>query len=107
LESVIFGSNLGPNSLSNREILNNNFSIDLARKTVDFCAEKEKDSAEPLRLVEDALSCVENIEFVGGRSKEYTDNRKNPPPSNCEPFCSMPVKITFSDRSARQFREKA
>jgi hypothetical protein len=106
LESVIFGSNLGPNSLSNREILNNNFSIDLSRKTVDFCTEKEKDSTEPLRLVEDALSCVENIEFVGGRSTEYKDKRKNVPPSNREPFCSMPVKITFSDRNARINFEK-
>jgi hypothetical protein len=106
LESVIFGSNLGPNPLSNREILNNNFSVDLSRKTVDFCTEKDKDPSEPLRLVEDALSCVENIEFVGGRSVEYKDKRKNPPPSNCEPFCSMPVKITFSDRNARINFEK-
>ncbi len=56
--------------------------------------------------MEDALSCVENIESVGGRSKEYTDKRRNPPPSNSEPFCSMPVKITFSDRSARINFEK-
>jgi hypothetical protein len=86
--------------------LNNNFSTDLCRKTVENCEKKDKDSAEHLRLAEDALSCVENIEFIGGRSQPYTDKRKNAPPSNSEPFCSMPVKITFSDRSSRINFEK-
>ena len=50
--------NLGPAPLSNRDILSNNFSIDLAQKTRDTSAKKDKDNLESTRLVEDALSCI-------------------------------------------------
>jgi hypothetical protein len=106
LESVIFGANLGSAPLSNRDILSQNFTIDIAKKTHATCEKKDKDTTEPLRLVEDALSCVENMEFIGGRSEAYTDRRRNAPPSEGEPFCSMPVKVTFSDRQSRINFEK-
>jgi hypothetical protein len=106
LESVIFGANLGSAPLSNCDILSQNFTIDIAKKTHATCEKKDKDTAEPLRLVEDALSCVENMEFIGGRSETYTDRRRNAPPSEGEPFCSMPVKVTFSDRQSRINFEK-
>ena len=106
LESVIFGANLGSAPLSKRDILSQNFTIDIAKKTHATCEKKDKDTAEPLRLVEDALSCVENMEFIGGRSETYTDRRRNAPPSEGEPFCSMPVKVTFSDRQSRINFEK-
>jgi hypothetical protein len=80
LESVVFGMNLGPASLSNRDILSNNFSIDLDQKIRETCAKKDKDTLEPIRLVEDALSCVDNMEFLGGRSAEHRDKRNAPPP---------------------------
>ena len=52
---------------------------------------------ESLRVVEDALSCVENVEFMGQRSKPYINVREGATGS----FCSMPVKLSFQDRDSR------
>jgi hypothetical protein len=106
LESVVFGMNLGSASLSNRDILSNNFSIDLDKKIRETCAKKDKDTLEPIRLVEDALSCVDNMEFLGGRSAEHSDKRKNAPAPTGPPFCSMPIKFSFGDRQSRVSFEK-
>jgi hypothetical protein len=100
LESVIFGANLGPKPVSNRSILNNCFSADLDRKTKGRAAKDNADTAESLRLVEDALSCVEQIEFLGGRSKPYVNNWKSDDPLN-NTFNTMPVKVVFEDKQAR------
>jgi hypothetical protein len=100
LESVIFGANLGPKPVSNRSILNNCFSADLDRKTRERAAKDNADTAESLRLVEDALSCVEQIEFLGGRSKPYVNNRKSDDPLN-NTFNTMPVKVIFEEKQAR------
>jgi hypothetical protein len=98
--------NLGPASLSSRDILSNNFSIDLDQKVRETCAKKDKDTLEPIRLVEDALSCVENMEFLGSRSAEHRDKRKNAPAPTGPPFCSMPIKFSFGDRQSRVSFEK-
>jgi hypothetical protein len=100
MESVIFGANLGPKPVSNRAILNNCFSADLDRKTRERAAKDKADTAESLRLVEDALSCVEQIEFLGGRSKPYVNNRKSDDPLN-NTYNTMPVKVIFEDKQAR------
>ena len=51
---------------------------------------------ESLRLVDDALSCVDNLEFLGQRSKPYKL------PGGAESgYCSMPVKLSFPDRETR------
>jgi hypothetical protein len=100
LESVIFGANLGPKPVSNRTILNNCFSADLDRKTRERATKDNADMTESLRLVEDALSCVEQIEFLGGRSKPYVNARKSDDPLN-NTFTTMPVKVNFEDKQAR------
>jgi hypothetical protein len=100
LESVIFGANLGPKPISNRAILNNNFSADLDRKTKERAEKDNVEVSESLRLVEDALSCVENIEFLGGRSKNYVNNRDAKDVRN-NTYTTMPVKVAFSDRESR------
>jgi hypothetical protein len=100
LESVIFGANLGSKPISNRTILNNNFSADLDRKTRERANKDKADVHESVRLVEDALSCVENIEFLGGRSKNYVNNRDSQDPLN-NTYTTMPVKVSFGDRESR------
>jgi hypothetical protein len=52
--------------------------------------------------MDDALSCVGDMEFIGEKSKKFVkegDARSNS-------FCTMPVKFKFSDRSSRINFEK-
>ena len=105
LESVMFNVDLGPNSISNREILANNFSIDLDKKTRAHSSKNHLDLSEPIRIVEDALSCVENLEFLGQRSAPFSSNQDLSDARNGT-FCSMPVKVSFSDRDSRINFEK-
>jgi hypothetical protein len=100
LESVIFGANLGSKPILNRTILNNNFSADLDRKTKERANKDKADVQESVRLVEDALSRVEKIEFLGGRSKNYVNNRDSQDPLN-NTYTTMPVKVSFSDKESR------
>ena len=46
--------------------------------------------------MEDALSCVEDLDFLGQRSQPY-----KLPGGSESGFCSMPIKLTFSDRDSR------
>jgi hypothetical protein len=99
-ESVIFDCDLGKQPISNRDILANSFSVTLNQATIAFSEKKGKDSTESVRLVDDALSCVDNIEFIGGRSQPF-DNRRNPCDTRNGKFCTMPVKVVFPDRNSR------
>ena len=97
-ESVMFGANLGVVGVAHRGTLNANLTADLQRKVL-IKAEGRTDAhvCESLRIVEDALSCVENLEFMGQRSKPYVNQREGATGN----FCSMPVKLTFQDRDSR------
>jgi len=99
-ESVIFDRDLGKLPISNRDILANAFSVTLNQSTIAHAEKKGKDSTESVRLVDDALSCVENIDFIGGRSKLF-DNRFNPNDTRNGKFCTMPVKVVFPDKNSR------
>ena len=96
-ESVLFGANLGDVAYAHRGTLNINFTSDLRKRTLDK-AEGEPQAAlnESLRLVEDALACVDNLDFLGQRSKPY--KLQDGADSG---FCSMPVKLSFADRDSR------
>ena len=97
-ESVLFGANLGPSVIANRNSLNNNLTADLQRRVQDKAAGKPEETVrESLRLVEDALTCVENLEFLGPRSKPVSNSRDVTDGS----FCTMPVKLNFADRDSR------
>jgi len=99
-ESVIFDCDLGKKPISNRDILANAFSVTLNQSTIANAEKKKKDSTESIRLVDDALSCVENIDFIGGRTQPF-DNRRNPNDNRNGKFCTMPVKVVFPDRNSR------
>ena len=97
-EAVMFGVNLGAAGIAHRGTLNANLTADLQGRVVSK-AEGKPDAtvAESLRIVEDALSCVENLEFMGQRSKPYVNQREGATGS----YCSMPVKLSFQDRDSR------
>ena len=97
-EAVMFGVNLGVAGIAHRGTLNANLTADLQRKVVSK-AEGKPDAVvnESLRIVEDALSCVENLDFMGQRSQPYVNQREGATGS----YCSMPVKLSFSDRDSR------
>jgi len=97
-ESVMFGANLGAAGLAHRGSLNANLTADLQRRVVGRGDGKpEQVVQESLRIVEDALSCVENLDFMGPRSQPYVNQREGATGS----FCSMPVRLTFLDRDSR------
>jgi hypothetical protein len=81
--------------MAHRGTLNANFTTDLQRKVVEKAEGKpESVMGESLRIVEDALSCAESVDFMGPRSAPYVNPRENATGS----FCSMPVKLSFQDR---------
>jgi len=97
-EAVVFGVNLGAAAVAHRGTLNANFTTDLQRKVVEKAEGKpESVLGESLRIVEDALSCAESVDFMGPRSAPYVNQREGATGS----FCSMPVKLTFQDRDTR------
>ena len=102
-ESVLFGANLGSVEIAHRGTLNAAFTADLRRRTVE-AADGQPTAVldESLRVVEDALSCVENIEFLGQKSKPY----KLPGDGGLSTFCSVPIRLTFSDRETRMHFER-
>jgi hypothetical protein len=46
-----------------------------------------------MRIVEDAITCIDNVDFMGPRSKMTNTGENN--------YCTMPIKVTFSDRDSR------
>jgi len=97
-ESVLFGANLGSSAVAHRASLNASFTADLRRRTEAVAAEHPGAVVEEsLRVVEDALSCVENIDFLGQRSQPY----KVPGENVASNFCSLPIRLSFADKDTR------
>jgi hypothetical protein len=106
-ESIVFGANLGRLPLANRSELSTNFSVDLLKKTEDKNAGLPPASLnEATRIVEDALSCCEKMEFLGARSRKFINNRDENDPANGT-FATMPVRLAFSDKDSRLNFERA
>jgi hypothetical protein len=90
-ESVLFGSNLGPNTMANRNGLVSALCSGIRDTVVEKATENGADPNEAVRDMEDALSCVTDMEFIREKSKKFIkegDNRSNT-------FCTMPVKFKF------------
>ena len=109
-QSVLFDADLGPTQIANKSTMSMAFSSTVKAATLAG-AEKAKASAdEAVRVVEDALSCVENMEFLGMRTKKFINNR-NLDDSRNNSFCTLPIKLDFQDKGSRlhferTFREK-
>jgi hypothetical protein len=96
----MFEADLGPLPLANRERLGHQFSAGIRAQAVKKAENGGKDPVEAIRLVADAVSCVTDIAFLGQATKKF-ENKFNKKDERIGKFCTMPVKLTFPDRSSR------
>ena len=99
-ESVIFDADLGPVPIFNRTKLSAALSAGLKKTVIEAAEKKAGDVAEAVRILDDAFSGVENVDFLGQASRKF-ENSRNPTDPRIGSFCSMPVKLTFTDRDSR------
>jgi hypothetical protein len=99
-ETVLFDANLGGVTIANRNNLAAAFSAGIRNAAIEKAAEENKDPAEAVRIVDDALSCVQDMEFIGSQSQKFI-NRNNESDNRNNTFCTMPIKFKFEDRSMR------
>jgi hypothetical protein len=98
-ESIMFEANLGPNTQANRNNLAAAFSASIRTAAIDKAKAAGECPAEAVRVMDDVLSCVTDMEFIGSASQKFlsknlTDTRNNT-------FCTMPVKFKFDSRDTR------
>jgi hypothetical protein len=101
-EYVLFGANLGQIPVANRNVLASAFTAGLKDCAASTANEQQADLAEMTRDLDDALSCVTDMEFLGAKSKKFLkegDTRSNT-------FCTLPIKFKFDDRNSRINFEK-
>jgi hypothetical protein len=98
--AIVFDVDLGPSPVANRATLNGAFAAGLKTATLKVAAEAGGDANEAIRVVNDALSCADNVDFKGQTSAKRIDKR-DPENPIVSPFCSMPVKLDFPDRNTR------
>ncbi len=98
--AVIFDADLGPSPVANRTTLNNAFSAGLRAATIKVADESNDDASEGIRVVSDALSCADNVDFLGQTTVRKIDKR-DPCKPVALPFCTMPVKLDFPDKNTR------
>jgi hypothetical protein len=103
--AVVFDVDLGAAPAANRTTLNGAFSAGLKAATVKVADETGGDVNEGIRVVNDALSCADNLDFIGQSSTRKIDKRDPENPVTL-PFCTMPVKLDFPDRNTRIHFEK-
>jgi hypothetical protein len=98
--AVIFDADLGPSPVANRTALNNALAAGLKAATIKVADESGGDIAESIQVVNDALSCADNVEFLGQTTSRKFD-KKDPSKPIALPFCTMPVKLDFPDKNTR------
>jgi hypothetical protein len=98
--AVIFDADLGPSPVANRTALNNAFAASLKAATQKVADGRGEDIAEGIRIVNDALSCADNVDFLGQTTARKID-KTDPANPVTLPFCTMPVKLDFPDRNTR------
>jgi hypothetical protein len=98
--AVVFDVGLGPSPIANRASLNAAFTGGLKDATLRVVGEDAREIAESIRIVNDALSNADNVEFLGRTSSQKIDKR-DPQNPIALPFCTMPVKLDFPDRNTR------
>jgi hypothetical protein len=98
-ESVLYDADLGKEAIANRGRLAVSFSTGIRNAAIEKANAEGKDPAEAVRIVDDALSCVSDMEFIGNQSKKFLSRKADDPKNNT--FCTMPVKFKFEDKGAR------
>jgi len=104
---IIFDADLGTSAVANKNRLANSFAETVRAKAIALSgkegaapSEAAADAAEAVRVVDDALSCANDMSFLGQVTKPYNNNR-NASDSRNGTFFSMPIKLEFPDRSSR------
>jgi hypothetical protein len=99
-ETVLFDANLGQDETFNRNTLAAGLAKGLAAVASEKAGEDPVAVAEAKRQVDDALSCVNEMDFLGNKSKKFENKFNIEDPRN-NTFCTMPVKFTFDSGAAR------
>ncbi len=102
--TVVYDANLGPVQIANRHKLNHAFQGCMKDSIIRQSNEKKTDPAEAWRIVDDALSLVKDIEFLGTTSAPAKTRSGEVDRAN--PRNTMPVKMTFDDKDARNYFER-
>ena len=103
-ESVLYDAHLGNAVTFNRSRLSANLSAGLKSATIAKATLEEGDVAESVRVLDDAFSGVVDVDFLGQASSAYHNRRRADDPKNGT-FCTMPVKLRFTDRDSRIYFE--
>jgi hypothetical protein len=103
--AVVFDVDLGASPVANRTCLNGAFAAGLKAATMKVAEAGGGDTVEAIRVVNDALSCADNVDFLGQTTARKIDKRDPANPVTL-PFCTMPVKLEFPDKNTRIHFEK-
>ncbi len=73
--AVVFEADLGPSRVDNRTTLNGAFTAGLKSAMMKAAEAGGGDVNEVIRVVNDALSCADNVEFLGQTTASKIDKR--------------------------------
>jgi hypothetical protein len=98
--AVVFDVDLGQSAIANRNTLNAAFTAEIKNTTLESAAKSNADVDEAVRVVNNALSCVDNLDFLGQTTsrKIYKCDLENP---KLAPFFSLPIKLEFPNKGTR------
>jgi hypothetical protein len=104
-ESILFDANLGHYSVGNRANLCAAFSAGIRAAAIDNAEAKSADPAEAVRIMNDALDCVAEMDFIGLKSEKT--KQKDPITNEPKNHFTMPIKLKFEDRNSRLHFERS
>jgi hypothetical protein len=99
-ETVLFDANLGTEETFNRSALSTGLTRSLAMAAGDRAEGNKLSVPEARRLVDDALSCATDMEFLGNKSRKFI-NKFDQEDDRNNTFCTLPVKFKFDSGAAR------
>jgi hypothetical protein len=95
--AVVFDVDLGQSAIANRNTLNAAFMNSIKNATLEIAEKFNADVDEAVRVVNDTLSCVDNLDFL-----RQTTSRKigkcDPENPKLAPHFSKPIKLDFPDK---------
>jgi hypothetical protein len=86
--------------LANRKSLAAALSHGIRKSAIEKAKATGADPGEAVRVMDDVLSVVADMDFVGASSQKYVNKRNVSDPKN-HTFCTMPIRLRFEDRNAR------
>ena len=102
--AIVYDADLGPVSLANRHKLSCAFTAGLKDSAVRVAGAKGAEPAEAWRLVNEAVSVVSDMTFIGETSGPAKPRRGESNPSITGK--TMPIRLTFDDKDSRAFAER-